>query len=163
MEVAMSIPTRLSSYLDQRGTRYEILLHRHSRSSAETARAAEIPAHQLAKSVMVEDDTGFLMAVVPADRNVQLGQLARLLHREHLRLADETTIATMFADCDRGAVPTLGMAWNVPTVIDDELEANEVVYLESGDHERLLCLASDQFRELMLAARHGHFCGERVH
>jgi Ala-tRNA(Pro) deacylase len=159
----MSIPTRLSSYLDQRGTRYEILLHKHSRSSAETARAAEIPSHQLAKSVMVEDDAGFVMAVVPADRNVQLGQLSRLLHREHLRLADETAIAAMFVDCDRGAVPTLGMAWNVPTVIDDELEANEVVYLESGDHERLLRLSNDQFHELMLAARHGHFSGERIH
>ena len=55
------------------------------------------------------------------------------------------------------------MPWGVPTVIDDELEANEVVYLESGDHERLLRLSSDEFRELMLAARHGHFSGERIH
>ena len=159
----MSIPTRLSSYLDQRGTRYEILLHKHSRSSAETARTAEIPAHQLAKPVVVEDDAGFVMAVVPADRNVQLRELSRLLHREHLRLSDEASIASMFVDCDRGAVPALGMAWGLPTVIDDELEANEVVYLESGDHERLLCLANDQFHELMLAAQHGHFCGERIH
>ena len=91
-----------------------------------------------AKSVIVEDDIGFVMAIVPADRNVQLGQLSRLLDREHLRLADENRIAAMFTDCDRGAVPALGMAWGMPTVIDDELEANEVVYLESGDHERLL-------------------------
>ncbi|HEY9066283.1 MAG TPA: YbaK/EbsC family protein [Burkholderiaceae bacterium] len=159
----MSIPTRLSSYLDQRGTRYEICMHKHSRTSAETARAADIPPHQLAKSVIVEDDIGYVMAVVPADRNVQLGQLSRLLDREHLRLADENRIAAMFTDCDRGAVPALGMAWGVPTVIDDELEANDVVYLESGDHERLLCLSNDQFHELMLPARHGHFCGERVH
>ncbi len=159
----MSIPTRLSSYLDQRGARYEILTHKHSRSSAETARAAEIPAHQLAKPVICEDDTGFVMAVVPADRNVLLGELSRLLGRKHLRLADETSIATLFADCDRGAVPALGMAWDVPTVIDDELEAGETVYLESGDHERLLRLSTDQFHELTLAARHGTFCGDRVH
>ena len=159
----MSIPTRLSSYLAERGTRYEIRTHKHSRSSAETARAAQVPPHQLAKSVIVEDEAGCMMVVVPADRNVQLGELSRLLERKHLRLADETRIASIFADCDRGAVPALGMPWGVPTVIDDELESNDVVYIESGDHEQLLRLTSDQFHELMLAAQHGHFCGERIH
>ncbi len=159
----MSIPTRLSSYLDQRGVRYEICLHAHSRSSAHTARAAHVPLHQLAKSVVLEDDTGFVMAIVPADRSVMLGQLSRLLDRHHLRLADEAGIVSMFADCDRGAVPALGMAWGVETVVDDELEASEVVYVEGGDHERLLRMSHDQFHELMRAARHGRFCGERSH
>ncbi len=159
----MSIPTRLSSYLEQRGVRYEICSHEHSRSSAETARTAHVSPHQLAKSVIVEDDNGRVMAVVPADRNVLLGQLSRMLDRKHLRLADEGSVASMFADCDRGAVPALGMAWGVETVVEDELEASEVVYVEAGDHEHLLRLSNDQFHELMLAARHGHFCGEPIH
>jgi Ala-tRNA(Pro) deacylase len=159
----MSIPTRLSRYLDQRGTRYDICPHQHSRSSAETARTAHVPPHQLAKSVIVEDDAGCVMAVVPADKNVLLGQLSRLLDRKQLRLADEARIASMFADCDRGAVPALGMAWDVETVVDDELEANPVVYVEAGDHECLLRLSHDQFHELMSVARHGSFCGERIH
>jgi Ala-tRNA(Pro) deacylase len=163
MEAVMSIPTRLLSYLDQRGVRYDICMHEHSRSSAETARTAHVPPHQLAKSVIVEDDSGRVMAIVPADRNVLLGQLSRMLDRQHLRLADEACIASMFADCDRGAVPALGMAWGVETAVDDELETSEVVYIESGDHEHLLRLSNGQFRELMLAARHGHFCGQRIH
>ena len=36
----MSIPARLSSYLEERGVRYELCPHEHSRSSAETARTA---------------------------------------------------------------------------------------------------------------------------
>jgi Ala-tRNA(Pro) deacylase len=138
-------------------------VHAYSRCSAATARTAHVPPHQLAKSVIVEDDIGCVMAVVPADRNVLLGKLSRLLDRKYLRLADEARIASMFADCDRGAVPALGMAWGVETVVDDELEAGEVVYVESGDHECLLRLSSNQFRELMRAARHGHFCGDRIH
>lgn len=159
----MSIPTRLSNYLEERGVRYEVFEHVHSRCSAETARRAHVPPHQLAKSVIVEDDSGLVMAVVPADKNVMFGALSRLLERRPLRLADEGRIAGLFADCDRGAVPALGMAWGVETVVDDELEASEFVYLEAGDHERLLRLTNEQFHELMLAARHGRFCGERVH
>jgi len=163
MEAAMSIPTRLSSYLDQRAAHYEICAHEPSSTSVETARSAHIQPQELAKSVIVEDDAGCVMAVVPADRNVSLGQLSRMLDRKQLRLADEARIASLFADCERGAVPALGMAWGIETIVDDELEAQPVVYIEAGDHERLLRLSHDQFHELMQGARHGRFCGERIH
>lgn len=159
----MSIPSRLSSYLEQRGTHYDVCEHEHSRSSAETARTAHVRPHQLAKSVIVEDAAGCVMAVVPADRSVKLGQLSRLLDRRKLRLADESHVASLVADCERGAVPALGMAWGIETAVDDELEASAVVYIEGGDHEHLLCLSHDQFHALMRAAHHGHFCGEPIH
>ena len=156
----MSIPSRLSSYLDQRGARYEICAHEPSHSSAETARAAHVPPHQLAKSVILEDDTGCVMAVVPADKFVMLGYLSHLLGRKELRLSDESRIAMLFEDCHRGAVPPVGMAWGMETIVDDELEANDIVYMEGGDHECLLRISHEQFqalprRELVLVAELG--------
>lgn len=159
----MSIPSRLSSYLDERGARYEIHTHQPSRSSAETARTAQVLPHQLAKSVILEDDTGYVMAVIPADKTVMVGHLSQLLGRKELRLSDENRIASMFQDCDLGAVPPVGMAWGIETIVDDELEANDVVYLEGGDHERLLRMSHDQFHDLMSVARHGHFCKMPLH
>ena len=159
----MSIPSRLSDYLDQRGARYEVRMHQHSRCSPETARTAHIPPHQLAKSVVVEDDDGNrVVAVLPGDRSLMLGPLSRLLGRPHLRLADERSIAALFDDCDVGAVPAFGMAWNLETVVDDELAGCDAVYVEAGDHERLLRLSQQQFGELMRDARHGHFSGQRL-
>jgi Ala-tRNA(Pro) deacylase len=159
----MSIPSRLSSYLEQRGVRYEVCAHQHSRTSAQTARTANVPPHELAKSVIVEDEAGCVMAIVPADRKVRLGELSRLLGRKHLRLADEQRVAELFGDCEPGAVPALGMAWGVETVVDDELENSAMVYIEGGDYERLLCLSHDQFHALMATARHGQFCAELAH
>ena len=159
----MSIPTRLSSYLDQCGARYEIYAHDHSRSSAETARAAHVLPRQLAKSVLLEDESGCVMAVLPADKTVQLGEIAELLGRKQLRLSDEERIASLFPDCERGAVPPVGMAWGIETVVDDELETNDVIYLEGGDHKRLLRMSREQFHELMSSAQHGHFAKERFH
>ena len=159
----MSIPLRLSAYLEQRGVHYEVCAHQHSRTSAQTARTANVAPHDLAKSVIVEDDAGCVMAVVPADRRVKLGELSRMLGRKHLRLADEQRIAELFTDCERGAVPALGMAWNIETVVDDELETRTTVYVEGGDHERLLRLTHDQFHALMATVRHGQFCAELAH
>ena len=159
----MSIPVRLTTYLDQLGAHVEIRAHRHSHSSAETARTARIPPHQLAKSVILEDDAGCVMAVVPGDKTVMLGELARLLGRRNLRLSDEVRISALFDDCDRGAVPPVGMAWGIETIFDDELSVCDVVYAEAGDHEHLLCLSHQQFQGLMGAARHGHFCKLPAH
>ena len=52
MEANMSIPSRLSSYLEQRGARYEVCAHQPSRTSAQSARTANVPPHELAKSVI---------------------------------------------------------------------------------------------------------------
>ncbi|UUZ70017.1 hypothetical protein LP416_12900 [Polaromonas sp. P2-4] len=37
-----------------------------------------MPCH-LAKSVILEDDFGYVMAVIPADKTVMVGELARML------------------------------------------------------------------------------------
>jgi Ala-tRNA(Pro) deacylase len=159
----MSIPSELSNYLAQRGAHYEVCAHVRSRSSAQTARTAHVEPHQLAKSVVLEDDLGCLMAVVPADRVVMLGEVARMLGRKELHLADEDRIAELFDNCERGAVPAVGMAWGIETIVDDELDANDVVYIEGGDHERLLKMSQQQFRDLMHAQKHGHFCKTPTH
>jgi len=154
----MSIPSHLSDYFGQRGARYELCLHEHTRTSAQTARSAHVPPGQLAKSVILEDDTGCLMAVIPADQTVMVGELGRMLGRSHLRLSDEARVASLFDGCERGAVPPVGMAWGLETIVDDTLDGNEVVYLEAGDHESLLRMSGEQFRELMRGQPHGHFC-----
>jgi Ala-tRNA(Pro) deacylase len=153
----MSIPSHLTSYLDQRGTRYEVSMHGHSHSSLETARCANVSPGQLAKSIILEDETGCVMAVIPADKIIMLGEFSRFVGRHRLRLAGEARIAALFDDCDPGAIPPVGMAWGLPTIVDDELEANDVVFMEGGDHERLLRMSHEQFHALMRAQPHGSF------
>ena len=161
-EVPM-ISSRLFQYFDQRGVRYEVSEHRWSRSSAQTARLAHVPPRLVAKSVILEDEVGVVMAVIPADRFVMVGRLASLLGRHDLHLSDENRIASVFGDCDRGAVPPVGMAWGIETVVDEELEGHDVVYLEGGDHRRLLRMPGPQFVELMRVARHGRFSKSPLH
>jgi len=159
----MKISSRLTGYLAQRGARYDVCAHDHSQSSAQTARLAHIPEHQLAKSVILEDDAGCVLAVVPANSRVQIGELARLLGRHDLHLADERRIMQVFEDCAVGAVPAFGMAWGVETVVDETIGDNPEVYVEAGDHEALLRMSREQFNELMREAKRGRFSRLPVH
>lgn len=152
----MSIAHTLADYMVRQGIHYDVVMHPLTRSSLETAEAAHIPGDALAKAVILEDDDGYLMAVVPATHHIRLGKLRRQLHRE-LRLATERDVAQIFDDCVTGAIPPLGMIYGLPTVVDDALGDRADLYLEAGSHEELIHLDGGEFDSLFAQAQHGRF------
>jgi Ala-tRNA(Pro) deacylase len=152
----MAIARRLQWYLDAKGVSYDVLPHPHSSSSLETARQAHVPAENVAKAVLLEDERGYVMAVVPASHRIDLARLNQQLNRE-LELAREREIAELFHDCERGALPPLGSPYRVPTVYDDALTAAPEVYFEAGDHEDVVHLQCGDFLRLLEGSLHGRF------
>ena len=150
----MAIATTLSGYLDSRGAVYSVLKHRHTSSSLETAEAAHVPGDQLAKPVVLHDDKGYVMAVIPATHKARLGVISQLMDRK-LGMALEEELGTLFKDCELGAVPAVGRAYDVDMVWDDSLTAIPDVYFESGDHEILIHMLSEDFKQLMKDEPHG--------
>jgi Ala-tRNA(Pro) deacylase len=150
------IARRLRWYLDQSGLPYEVLPHPHSTSSLETAREAHVSAAKLVKPVLLEDERGYVMAVVPASARIDLRLLRLQMHRE-LELASESEIEALFADCERGAMPALGAPYRVPTVYEDSLAALPDVYFEAGDHEDVVHMRAADFLLLLDGALHGRF------
>jgi Ala-tRNA(Pro) deacylase len=151
------IAARLRTYLDEHRTPYRVIAHSPTGSSMQSAEMAHIPGARLAKGVLLEDERGPLLAVLPSDAHLDLRALNARMHR-HLGFADEEELATLFPDCDLGAVPPVGPAYGMATVWDTELGKQDIVYLEAGDHETLLELSGRAFHELMVAAERGRFC-----
>ena len=150
----MAIAKTVKWFLDSHHLSYEILQHPHTASSDETADAAYIWGDQLAKCVLLEDERGYMMAVVPASHRVDLKKLRRQLHRK-LELASEAELGAIFRDCEMGAVPPLGSAYGVPVVYDDHLRRLGSVYFEAGDHEDLVYMGGAEFMSLLENAPHG--------
>jgi Ala-tRNA(Pro) deacylase len=113
-----------------------------------SAQAAHIPGDRLAKCVLLEDDYGFLMAVIPATHRVDLGALHRMLDR-NLGLATDRVLIELFKDCEPGAVPPLGPAYGIDTILDERLLDAPDIYFEAGDHQALIHLDASEFRRLM--------------
>jgi Ala-tRNA(Pro) deacylase len=128
---------------------FEILRHQHSSTSAETAHKAQVAEGELAKAVALKDGLGPLLAVMPANRILDLERLRSLLHRPGLELMTEEELGKVFFDCEQGAVPPLGPDYRVPTVVDRALMDKDDVYFEAGDHEELVHVDRTGFRKLL--------------
>jgi Ala-tRNA(Pro) deacylase len=152
----MPIAPTLKHYLDDHHAQYDTVRHPRSVTSMRTAEQAHVPGDNLAKSVVLKDRQGFVVAVLPATHRLDIDSLDRRLHRS-LDLANETELASLFRDCDIGAVPAVGTAYGVETVLDDSLTQPADVYFEAGDHEALVHMSSEQFRLLMHGVPHYEF------
>lgn len=152
---------RIERYLDQHMIPFEIIVHPHTATSAETARAAGIPAHRLAKGVLLDGLGCRMVAMIPADQEVRLGKLAHE-HGMPFSLADAEETTALFRGCEPGVVPGLPNAWGVEMVWDDDLMANPDIYLEAGDHRRLVRVQTRYLRDLFGEAPHCHFSEPRM-
>ena len=152
----MAMAMTLQDYLGRWGVEYDVLPHPHTASSLETAEAAHVPGDQLAKCVMTEDYRGYLMVVVPASHQVEFSMLDDELDRR-LELATEEELADIFTDCEVGAIPPLGEAYGIDVAIDDSLVKCDSIYFEAGDHQGLIRLRGEDFRDLMAGAEHGQY------
>jgi Ala-tRNA(Pro) deacylase len=151
--MSMAIAIAVEDYMARHGlTTYDIIRHPQSHFSMETAELAHVPGECLAKSVILEDDDGYLMMVLPSTRHVKLGALSRDLQRQ-LRLATELELAQLFKDCEPGAIPPVGEAYGLETLIDESLADKPDVYFEAGNHQELIHVDGDSFMRMMASAR----------
>ena len=144
MGVAMSLRT----FFDAHPLVHDAIHHEHAESSQRAAAAAGRPGDKVAKGVLLRDEEGYLLAVLPATHRLHLGRLHRWLNRD-LGLATEREVAQLFEDCEVGAIPPTGLLYDVETVVDESLLAQPDVYFEAGDHEQLIHMPMPEFKKLL--------------
>ncbi len=160
----MAIAKTVESYLERYALPYDVISHPRSMSCRETARVATVPARQIAKAVILHDDAGYLMAVIPGDTHVEIDALSRRLERR-LQLASEARLAQLFGDCEPGAIPPLGPAYGLDTIVDDRVFDQGHVCFVAGDHDELVRVEREAFLILLHGAGHapiGHLPQEHL-
>ncbi len=130
-------------------------------SSAASAHAARIPQEELAKAVVMKDAEGYLMVIIPADHRVDMESLRAELQRD-IRFAGESELRDLFCDCALGAIPPLGNAYGIETLVDEGIRAHADVYFEAGDHRELVHIPTERFLDLLGPARRARLASPRA-
>jgi Ala-tRNA(Pro) deacylase len=151
----MYLSHTITSFLGKRDVDYETIGHRHTMTSNQTATSTHVARGQIAKGVLFCDEEDYVLAVIPASARVDESALSELLGQRALSLAAEDEISMVFPDCEVGAIPPLGPAYGLDTVVDASLLVQDDVYFEGGDHEHLVHVRGYDFRRLMAGVPRG--------
>jgi Ala-tRNA(Pro) deacylase len=145
----MAVCKRLQDYLDQHGVRYDLLQHREAFTSQEIAAASHISGRDIAKVVVVKRGGQLAMAVLPAACKVGVERLARVLGTADATVAREQEFASLFADCDTGAMPPFGNLYGLEVFVDDELASRQRIIFQAGNHHELVSIAYSDYERLV--------------
>lgn len=128
--------TRAGAYLAERGIDFKVIPHDTTYTTSAEAQALGIPADEVLKTVLLTAEGGFMMAVVPASRRLDMTLVRRATHSPTVRLAMETEIEATFPEFELGALPPLGGLFGFPIYVDPCVLEHEVVAFAAGSQTR---------------------------
>ncbi|MBL4900335.1 MAG: YbaK/EbsC family protein [Colwellia sp.] len=159
----MTISTRLDSYLTTHNIPYQVIEHDHSASSVGSAVMSKVPLNQIAKAVILKDhEDRNLMAVLPANNKISLSAINDNLMGSY-KLLKELEVYQMFSDCEHGAIPPVGEAFNMHMICDEVLDHLDYIYIEAGDHRKLLRISHNDYKKIAANGKHLCFSSELIH
>ena len=128
----------IRQFLRGRHVPFATLLHAPAPSATRLAGSLHVPGNQVAKAVLLWSGAGYLLAVLPATHQVDLGRLGAFLRRDDLRLATEDELEAVFHDCELGALPPFGHLYGLRTVVETSLAGVAEIVVEGNTrHEGL--------------------------
>ncbi len=140
---------QVMEFLDQAGVKYEICEHVPVFSAQGLAAIEHEHGKYVAKPVIVRADNRYIMCVLPAPRKIDLGKLKEQLDADSVELADEEEIGELFPDCELGAEPPFGNLYELSTVIEKSLQADDHILFQAGTHGKALRMNMEDYRTVV--------------
>jgi Ala-tRNA(Pro) deacylase len=128
----------VTTFLERQGVPYEVVEHEPTQSAVSEARAAGMPPERVAKTVVLRDEEGLRVAVIPASERLDLHKVKAELGSGGVRLVTEQEMAERFLEFEVGAVPPFGPMFDALELVDQRLLDHDRVLCSGGDHEHAI-------------------------
>jgi len=126
---------RLMARLDDANVEFTLFEHEPVYTSVEAARVRGTDLKSGAKALVLKSDHGFVLAVIPADLELDGPALRKHLGSRRLRFANRDELLDL-TGLTPGAVPPFGSLFGLSSVCDVRLGENEKINFNAASHER---------------------------
>jgi len=140
---------RITEYLEKAGVKYEVKEHKPTFSAQQMAAVEHEPGRFVAKPVLVKVDGKYVMCVLAACYKVDLKALKSQLGAKSVELAEEEEMGKLCGDCELGAEPPFGNLYDVPTIMDKALDADDHIMFQAGTHDKAIRIKMADYRKLV--------------
>lgn len=144
----MTMPMRLKAFLDENRIQYNVITHSPTYSSQIAAATMHVSGKELVKTVVLRGGRDTYIAVLPASCHVSLDKFGALVGKA-VRLATEPELASLFPDCELGAMPPFGQLYHLPVYMDEALAADEEIVFNAGTHQDAIRMRYADFARLV--------------
>lgn len=137
-------------YLEQKGVSFERVCHKATRGAQQLASGLHLLERQVAKTVLLRADGDYMhiVAIVPADKEVDLNRVSKVFGGSQITLASKAEISECCPHCEYGVLPPFGSRYGMKTIVDDDLAHNEEIVFEGSSHDEAIRMRFDEFQRL---------------
>jgi Ala-tRNA(Pro) deacylase len=130
-------------HLEGQGVPFEPIEHNNAYTSLAEARACDVDASEVVKTVAVRVAGGHALMVVPATCRLDLRRVRAAVGDRHARLATETELLRDFPDVELGAMPPLALLLGAPLYVDPEVLRHDTVVFAAGSQTQSVRLRTE--------------------
>jgi len=139
---------RTIEFLDGQKAKYAVIHHSPAYTAQEVAASSHVPGKSMAKTVVVNIDGRIALAVVPANREIDMALLRYAADAGSAALADRSEFARRFEGCKMGLMPPLGVLFGMDTYVDNVLAKEEYIAFNSGSETDVITMAFNDYRRI---------------
>lgn len=150
----MALAPRLKAYFDRKNIRYRELPLSAVESFSMAVMASEESKDDVLQATLLVDVEGVLMAVHAFDSSLDLEAVNALTGRR-LQLLSDRQAGRLFPDCTLGFVPSIGGAYSLPVLLDNDAQHLSRAIISSGSDAALVELDGRSLRLALAGARTG--------
>lgn len=136
--------------LEEKKVNFEVIPHKSTYDAQHLAHEVHVSGHDVAKTVLlrVGDKPTYVVAALPASRNIDLAAAKQALGEETVELATEDEIQSNCPDCEFGALPPFGSRYGMKTLVDESLANRQHIVFEGNTHEEAIRMTFEDFQKL---------------
>lgn len=152
------ISKKIIDYLDKNKYKYEIIKHRVTYTSWDTAQTEKVKPQEVAKTLIMKTDREWIIAVLPSNRNLDKKSLLKVINSKmskeegkkfkKIDFADEKWLKKNIKIGKLGAIPPFCELLKKSIYFDKLLMKNKKIYLNSGEYNASIRIDSNQYLKI---------------
>ena len=136
-------------YLSENDVEYSLLTHEPITTALNLAKTIKLPAHIIARTILIKTEKQFWMIVLPADRKVNIEAVCRILGANCAREADAGDWSFYFPDCDMDTMPPFGNLYGINILVEKSLEVGRRIVFSAYSRTQSIFMRWDAYVNLV--------------
>ena len=141
------IPNKVINYLQKNQVKFEVVKHRQVFTAHDLAMTLHLQHSQIAKSLLMKADSDFILAILPADKNLVMEKLEKLAKAKKISMPKEKVMKEKFK-VKPGALPAFGGLYKLSVFVDQLILKEKKILLSPGSFVESILMSPKDYISL---------------